>query len=67
VFQDIKRVLVSRCDSFAPQSLFWLPATVTCLDFDGELFYRGRQSAALDFPSTAGLRGWLPEAAAILK
>jgi hypothetical protein len=67
LFQNIKRVLVSRWNSFKPQSLSWLPTTVTCLDFDGELFYRGRVSPALDFPSTVGLKGWLPEAEAILK
>jgi hypothetical protein len=66
-FQNLKRVLVSRWKSFAPESLSWLPPTVTCLDFDGELFHRGRLGAVLDFPSTAGMRSWLPEAEAILK
>ncbi|PNF28148.1 hypothetical protein B7P43_G07589 [Cryptotermes secundus] len=65
--QNTKKVLVSRWDSFEPESLSWLPSTVTCLDFDGELFYRGRLGPALDFPSDAGQRGWLPEAEAMLK
>ena len=66
-FQNIKRILVSRCKSFAPGSLSWLPPAVTCLDFDGELFQRGRLGTVLDFQSTAGMRSWLPEAEAILK
>jgi hypothetical protein len=67
LFQNTKKVLVSRWDSFEPESLSWLPPTVTCLDFDGELFYRGRPGPAMDFPSDAGQRGWLPEAEDMLK
>jgi hypothetical protein len=67
LLQNIKRVLVSRWDSFVPESLSWLPPTVTCLDFDAELFYRGRAGPALDFPSDSAQKAWLPEAEAILK
>jgi hypothetical protein len=67
LFQNTKRALVSRWKSFDPGSLSWLPPTVTCLDFDGELFYRGRPGPALNFQTTTGTRGWLPEAEAMLK
>nr|CAD7396233.1 unnamed protein product [Timema poppensis] len=64
--QRLRRILVTRWKTFTPETLDWLPGTVATLDFDGELFNRGRRGPSLQFNS-ARKRSWLPEAEDILK
>lgn len=67
--QQVLRILVcqKKNDSL---HLDWIPNPVITLDFDGEIFYRGKRMPIWDhLAATTGAktRPWLPEAEALFK
>lgn len=63
LFQNLKKIFFKWiADKFEPTLLKSLPKSVFSMDFDGELYFRGKTQ----FPSF-GENSWLPEAEKLFK
>ncbi|XP_052122286.1 uncharacterized protein LOC113214939 [Frankliniella occidentalis] len=67
--KSLRRIWVLGCDHFKPEVLRALPASVLTVDFDGQLYFRGRAGPALRALGTgrALQRPWLVQAESFLR
>jgi hypothetical protein len=66
-FQSLRRLWILDCDHFHPEVLAALPAWLLTVDFDGQLYFRGRAGPALKALSFPRDTPWLVESEMLLR
>lgn len=57
--QSLRRLWILGCEQFRPEVLAALPVWLLTVDFDGQLYFRGRAGPALQALVTSRQQPWL--------